>query len=53
MESRKKKKLKAAGWKVGTVSEFFKLTDEETALIELKLAKAARSIRSARKYSVS
>ena len=43
----KKKHLEAAGWKVGTVSEFLGLTDEEAALIELKLdlAKAVRTER--------
>lgn len=37
MEQAKKKKLEAAGWKVGTVQEFLNLTPEETAYIELRL----------------
>jgi len=37
MKLEKKKRLETAGWRVGTVSEFLGLTDEETALIELKL----------------
>ncbi len=47
MKPKKKKRLEAAGWKVGTVSEFLGLTDEEAALIELKLdlAKAVRTER--------
>ncbi len=47
MKPEKKKRLEAAGWQVGTVSEFLGLTDEEAALIELKLdlAKAVRTER--------
>jgi DNA-binding XRE family transcriptional regulator len=47
MKLEKKKRLEAAGWKVGTVSEFLGLTDEETVLIELKLdlAKALKAER--------
>lgn len=47
MKPEKKKRSEAAGWKVGTVSEFLRLTDEEAALIELKLdlAKAVRTER--------
>ena len=47
MKHEKKKRLEAAGWKVGTVSEFLGLTNEEAALIELKLdlAKAVRTER--------
>ena len=37
MKQEKRKRLEAAGWRVGTVSEFLGLTDEEAALIELKL----------------
>jgi predicted XRE-type DNA-binding protein len=40
MKAKKKKKLKAAGWRVGTASEFLDLTPEEEALIEMKLALA-------------
>jgi len=47
MKLEKKKRLETAGWRVGTVSEFLGLTDEETALIELKLdlAKAVKAER--------
>ena len=37
MRKAKQKMLEANGWKVGTVKEFLELTDEETALVELKL----------------
>ena len=37
MRSAKRKRLEAKGWKVGTPSEFLKLSPEETAYIELKL----------------
>jgi ribosome-binding protein aMBF1 (putative translation factor) len=38
METAKRKKLEAAGWKVGSAADFLELTDEEAAFIELKLA---------------
>ena len=38
MEEAKRKRLEQAGWKCGTVSEFLKLTPEETVLVEIKLA---------------
>jgi DNA-binding XRE family transcriptional regulator len=40
MDKAKRKRLEAAGWKVGTVREFLDLTPEEEAYIELKLALA-------------
>jgi DNA-binding XRE family transcriptional regulator len=40
MEKTKRKRLKKAGWRVGTSREFLGLTDEEAALIEMKLALA-------------
>ena len=47
MKQAKRKRLEAAGWRVSTVSEFLGLTDEETALIELKLD-LARAVRAER-----
>jgi ribosome-binding protein aMBF1 (putative translation factor) len=47
MKQAKRKRLEAAGWRVGTVNEFLGLTDEETALIELKLD-LARAVRAER-----
>jgi hypothetical protein len=38
MERAKRKKLEAAGWKVGSAADFLELTDEESAFVELKLA---------------
>lgn len=38
MNTTKRKRLEAAGWKVGTVDQFLDLSDQETALVELKLA---------------
>ena len=32
------KKLRAAGWKVGSARDFLKLSDEEAMLVELKLS---------------
>jgi len=53
MNEQKRKRLQAAGWKVGTAREFLGLTQEEAAFVELKLA-LARSVklwRSARRLS--
>ncbi len=44
MKDAKKKKLKKAGWKLGSASDFLGLTDEESAFIELKLL-LAQSVR--------
>jgi ribosome-binding protein aMBF1 (putative translation factor) len=38
MNANKKKKLEAAGWKVGSTSDFLDLSAQENAIIELKLA---------------
>ncbi|MGH7813486.1 MAG: helix-turn-helix domain-containing protein [Candidatus Binataceae bacterium] len=40
MDKSKKKRLEAAGWKVGSVGEFLGLDAEETAVVDLKLALA-------------
>ena len=47
MDARKRKKLEAAGWRVGSADEFLGLTPEEVALIDLKLSLASlvRSVR--------
>ena len=37
MKKSKLERLRAAGWKSGTTQDFLGLTDEEVALIELKL----------------
>src|SRR5262249_41366492 len=53
MKPEKRKRLGAAGWKVGTVREFLNLSDEEPALIELKLdlARAVKTERIRRKMT--
>lgn len=37
MDAAKKKRLKEAGWRTGTVAEFLQLSPEESNLIEIKL----------------
>ena len=37
MNADKLKRLQAAGWKTGTAKDFLKLSDEEAALVEIKL----------------
>jgi DNA-binding XRE family transcriptional regulator len=53
MKKRKRERLEAAGWKVGSAEEFLGLTDEEAAMIELKLelAKALKEARVRRKMT--
>ncbi len=41
MKASKRKKLGAAGWKVGSASEFLELSDAEEMLVNMKLALAA------------
>jgi DNA-binding XRE family transcriptional regulator len=36
MDKNKRKRLEAAGWKVGTIQEFLGLSDEEVEYIEVK-----------------
>ena len=47
MQKTRKVRLNQAGWKVGTAKEFLGLSDEETVLIEMKLA-LARSLKERR-----
>lgn len=48
-----KKRLEAAGWKVGSIQEFLGLSDEEVTLIELKLdlSRAVKAERIGRKLT--
>jgi ribosome-binding protein aMBF1 (putative translation factor) len=48
MKSSKRKRLERAGFKVGTVQDFLDLSDEEMALIELKV-RLVEMLKSARK----
>jgi DNA-binding transcriptional regulator YiaG len=41
MKTSKRKRLEAAGWKVGSANEFLGLSDEEAAFVELKLTLSA------------
>lgn len=41
MKPSKVRRLKAAGWKVGSAKELLNLSDEEEALIDMKLSLAA------------
>jgi hypothetical protein len=41
METRKKRRLEDAGWKVGSTTDFLGLSDEEAALVEVKIALAS------------
>lgn len=47
MKKTKKEALERKGWKVGTAAEFLGLTEQESALVELKLA-LSRSLRERR-----
>jgi DNA-binding XRE family transcriptional regulator len=49
----KKRKLEAAGWRVGSAADFLDLTKEEASLIEMKigLAESIRKRRQARKLT--
>lgn len=47
MRAAKRKKLEAAGWRVGSAAEFLDLSPEEVVLVEIKLA-LARSVRDRR-----
>lgn len=40
MDSRRRKRLAAAGWRTGSVQEFLGLTDTELVLIDMKLSLA-------------
>jgi DNA-directed RNA polymerase sigma subunit (sigma70/sigma32) len=40
MDSTKQKQLEKAGWKVGTTQQFLGLSDQEAAVVEMRLALA-------------
>jgi len=42
MNSQKRARLKAAGWRVGTAAEFLDLSKQEAQLLEMKLSLAKR-----------
>jgi Helix-turn-helix domain len=53
MDKRKRVKLRAAGWTVGTPREFLRMSDEEAAFVEFKLAlsKTLQALRAAQELS--
>jgi transcriptional regulator with XRE-family HTH domain len=53
MDQAKRKRLEAAGWRMGTVAEFFNLSPEESAYLEIRvrLSNALRQRRSSRGVS--
>lgn len=38
MDAKKRKRLEKAGWRVGSAADFLGLSEEETALMEMRLA---------------
>jgi ribosome-binding protein aMBF1 (putative translation factor) len=53
MKVGKLKRLRAAGWKSGTVQEFLGSSDQEAALVELKLALFTAVREARRKHGLS
>jgi len=53
MKAEKRKRLEAAGWKVGSAEDFLELSPEEAALVEMKLSlsQALKQQRQRRKLS--
>jgi DNA-binding XRE family transcriptional regulator len=47
MDAKKRKRLEAAGWQVGTAAEFLNLTPEEAVLVEMRVA-LSRSLKERR-----
>ncbi len=48
MDTKKRKRLETAGWSVGDAADFLKLTPEEAALVEMRLA-LSRTLRERRR----
>jgi predicted transcriptional regulator len=53
MRRGKKERLEAKGWKFGTAQEFLRLSDEETAYVELRLRLADSLRRRRQKQNLS
>jgi len=49
----KRKRLEAAGWKIGSVDEFLKLTPEESAIAEIKFVLAKELYERRKKKRIS
>src|SRR5579863_3925297 len=41
MDRRKRRRLEVAGWRIGSTADFLALSDEEAALVEVKLGLAS------------
>ena len=52
MNKAKRTRLESKGWKIGTAAEFLKLTPEEAALTEIRLA-LSRSLRQRRQKQMT
>ena len=52
MNGTKQQRLEAAGWKIGTTAEFLGLSDEESALVEIKLS-LSRKLRERRQQRMT
>jgi hypothetical protein len=53
MNTGKLKRLRAAGWKAGSARDFLGLNDQESALVELKLALITAVRKTQKKHGVS
>ena len=53
MKTGKLKRLRAAGWKAGSARDFLGLSDEESALVELKLSLVTAVREARRKHGLS
>ena len=53
MKTSKRKRLQAAGWKVGSAKDFLGLTAEEAAFVELKLTLTASLKERRRRHGLS
>ena len=53
MDAKKIKELEARGWKVGNAADFLRLTEEEVAMVETRLAlsKMAKEMRQRKRLS--
>lgn len=53
MDQGKRKRLEAAGWKVGSAAEFLELTSEEAEIVEMRVAlsKTLKLLRTRRRLS--
>jgi ribosome-binding protein aMBF1 (putative translation factor) len=52
MNEEKRRRLEAAGWKIGDATEFLGLTTEESQLVEIKLA-LSRTLRERREKTMT